>query len=185
MNYNWKDLFNIIEKEQIPDIHLYMDQLTTFMEEKLSGYKRNPSDKIITKTMINNYTKDKIMPAPLKKKYSPEQLMLLIIIFHLKPVLSINDIGIMLNCVQAEDIDTRDIFAVFTEIQKSQEIAAENSAEETTAIIKKLMEENNLQGGDNTEVLMTALSLAIDATNKKNMAERLIDDYLKAAKITF
>jgi len=180
MNYNWKDLFNIIEKDQIPDIHLYMDQLTTFMEEKLSGYKRNPSDKIITKTMINNYTKDKIMPAPIKKKYSPQQLMLLIIIFHLKPVLSINDIGILLNSVQAEDIDTKDIFAIFTEIQRSQEEAAKNSVEENTLMIQKLMEENDLQGGNNTELLMMALSLSIDAANKKNMAERIIDEFLKA-----
>ena len=182
MNYDWKDLFNIIEKGQIPDIHLYMDQLTTFMEEKLSGYKRNASDKIITKTMINNYTKDKIMPAPVKKKYSPEQLMQLIIIFHLKPALSINDIGTLLGSVQAEEIDTRDIYAIFTEIQKTQAEAAKHSAEKNTEIIKKLMEENNLQGGDNTAVLMAALSLAIDATNKKNMAERIIDDYFKTDK---
>jgi len=179
MDYNWKDLFNIIEKGQIPDIHLYMDQLTTFMEEKLSGYKRSPSDKIITKTMINNYTKDKIMPAPVKKKYSPEQLMLLIIIFHLKPVLSINDIGTMLNFIQAEDIDIKDIYGVFTEIQKSQEQAALYSAEKDKEIINKLMGENDLNDGGDTAALLTALSLAVDATNKKNMAERIIDDYLK------
>jgi len=179
MNYDWKDLFNVIEENQIPDIHLYMDQLTTFMEEKLAGYKRGPSDKIITKTMINNYTKDKILPAPVKKKYSPKQLMLLIIIFHLKPVLSINDIGKMLNSVQAKDIDTEDIYAIFTEIQKIQAEAARISAEKNMEIIKKLIKENELQGGENTEILMSALSLAIDATNKKNMAERLIDEYLK------
>lgn len=83
----------IIPEEDIPDIHLYMDQVTTFLEERLSPFKRTQDDKVLTKTMINNYTKAKVFPPPEKKKYTKNHIMLLIIIYHLKFVLSLSDIS--------------------------------------------------------------------------------------------
>ena len=83
---------DIIDITDIPDIDLYMDQVTTFMETKLSSFKRNKDDKILTKTMINNYAKAKIFPSPVKKKYNKNHIMMLILIYHLKYMLSINDI---------------------------------------------------------------------------------------------
>ena len=47
-----------IDPDDIPEIDLYMDQLTTFMEDKLNANKRSEEDKTMTKTMINNYTKN-------------------------------------------------------------------------------------------------------------------------------
>ena len=47
-----------IKPEEIPNIDLYMDQVTTFMEDHLASSKRHPEDKILTKTMINNYAKN-------------------------------------------------------------------------------------------------------------------------------
>ncbi|MDL2248647.1 DUF1836 domain-containing protein [Tyzzerella sp. OttesenSCG-928-J15] len=182
MNYEWNDLFSVIDSSQIPEINLYMDQLTTFMEEKLACYKRNNSDKIITKTMINNYTKDKILPAPVKRKYSPEQLMLLIIIFHLKPVLSINDIGCLLNSQQAKDMDVKEIYRLFTEIQNKQKETLDESAAPFSAAVKEMIGSNNLDNAGDIEILITALILAIDSSYKKYMAEKIIDDYLKKAQ---
>lgn len=56
-----------IVPEEIPNIDLYMDQITTFMNEHLQSSKRFPEDKILTKTMINNYTKNNLLPPPDKK----------------------------------------------------------------------------------------------------------------------
>ena len=53
-----------IKPTEIPNIDLYMDQVTTFMEEHLQSSKRYPDDKILTKTMINNYAKNHLLPAP-------------------------------------------------------------------------------------------------------------------------
>ena len=72
------DRIDYIRPDDIPDIELYMDQVTTFMEEHLQSSKRYPDDKILTKTMINNYAKNHLLPAPDKKKYSKEHLLLLI-----------------------------------------------------------------------------------------------------------
>ena len=87
-----------IKTEDIPNIDLYMDQVTTFMDSRLRKSTRNPGDdKILTKTMINNYTKNDLLPPPIKKKYSKEHVLLLIFIYYFKGILSINDIQTLLN----------------------------------------------------------------------------------------
>ena len=57
-----------IKADDIPNIDLYMDQVTTFMNEHLKGSKRYEEDKVLTKTMINNYAKNKLLPPPEKKR---------------------------------------------------------------------------------------------------------------------
>mgnify|MGYP004672240401 FL=1 len=97
------DLLNSLESlegirpEEIPNIDLYMDQVTTFMDTQLASSRRFESDKVLTKTMINNYAKNKLLPPPVKKKYSPEHMMLLIFIYYLKNILSITDIQTLLS----------------------------------------------------------------------------------------
>ena len=85
-----------IKPEQIPNIDLYMDQVTTFMEEGLEQTKRYQEDKILTKTMINNYAKNNLLPPPVKKKYSREHILALIFIYYFKNLLSIKDIETLL-----------------------------------------------------------------------------------------
>ena len=86
-----------IEPDDVPDIPLYMDQITTFMETKLAACKRQDEDKILTKTMINNYTKNRLIPPPDKKKYSKDHLIMLIYVYYLKDFLSISDIKTLLD----------------------------------------------------------------------------------------
>ena len=78
---------------ELPEIDLYLDQVVNYLEKYLEQYSVNKEDKIITKTMINNYVKQGIMPAPEKKKYSRAHIAYLIVICILKQVYSINDIG--------------------------------------------------------------------------------------------
>jgi len=86
-----------IKTAEIPNIDLYMDQVTTFMEEKLRQSTRYPGeDKILTKTMINNYAKNDLLPPPIKKKYTKEHVMVLIFIYYFKGLLSISDIQTLL-----------------------------------------------------------------------------------------
>ena len=85
-----------IKPDEIPNIDLYMDQVTTFMEENLASTKRHEDDKILTKTMINNYTKNHVLPSPDKKKYSKDHVLTLILIYYLKSFLSIKDIQTLL-----------------------------------------------------------------------------------------
>ena len=67
---SWLDSISYIKTEKIPEVDLYMDQITSFMEEHLKKTKRSPEDKALTKTMINNYAKNRLLPAPVRKKYA-------------------------------------------------------------------------------------------------------------------
>lgn len=78
---------------ELPEIDLYLDQVVNYLEKYLGQYNVNQEDKTITKTMINNYVKLGIMPAPEKKKYSREHIAYLIVICVLKQIYSISDIG--------------------------------------------------------------------------------------------
>ena len=73
-----------------------MDQVTSFMEKQLKSTKRYEEDKILTKTMINNYAKNDLLPPPNKKKYSKEHLLVLTFIYYFKNILSMKDIEMLL-----------------------------------------------------------------------------------------
>lgn len=175
---------NIIEIEDIPNIDLYMDQVTTFMDKCLAQYKRYDEDKVLTKTMINNYTKAKIFPAPIKKKYSRTHLMLLIMIYHLKSVLSIKDIGILFQSALSEPNKLKQermiesIYKGFVSLQKQTITylagAAEGKPDESFYGKESIM----MYDDDETKRIMMTLALAIRANIEKQLAEKVLDLYL-------
>ncbi|MBM6828418.1 DUF1836 domain-containing protein [Anaerotignum lactatifermentans] len=174
---------HVVEIDEIPSIELYMDQVTTFMDQVLSEYKRTPDGKILTKTMINNYTKAKIFPPPVKKKYGRMHLMLLIMIFHLKSVLSIRDIGILfqpiLCCPTPELMErqTEKVYGGFVELQKINLAHLKASSEgrsEGSLFEREILSRYE----DNMKSLMLVLLLSIRANSDKNLAERVLDLYL-------
>ncbi|MCM1325028.1 MAG: DUF1836 domain-containing protein [Bacteroidales bacterium] len=111
------DRIDYIKPEDIPNIDLYMDQVTTFMDGRLRATARCPGDdKILTKTMINNYAKNDLLPPPIKKKYSREHVLVLIFIYYFKSFLSINDIQNLLRPITEkffknnEDFNLEDVY---------------------------------------------------------------------------
>lgn len=94
--------FHIPRWNELPNIELYLDQVVTLINSSLSSFILNiDSDKkenqVLTKTMINNYVKNNLLDAPIKKKYSKIQLAKLFIICILKQVYSMNDIDTLIN----------------------------------------------------------------------------------------
>lgn len=107
---------------ELPEIDLYLDQVVNYLEKYLEQYNFNKEDKIITKTMINNYVKLGIMPAPEKKKYSREHIAYLIVIFVLKQVYSINDIGKLISLT----IKTFEISKAYNRFCANLEVSVKN-----------------------------------------------------------
>lgn len=92
--------FHIPRWKEIPSIDLYLDQLVCLLEEYLSNYIKSDNEKeerIITKTMINNYVKHHIIKPPINKKYNKEHIAYLFVICILKQVYSINDVSKLIN----------------------------------------------------------------------------------------
>ena len=120
------DHVDYIRPEEIPNIDLYMDQVTTFMDEHLSSTKRYSEDKILTKTMINNYSKNNLLPPSVKKKYSKEHVLLLILIYYFKNILSIKDIETILTPLREkyfsgeQSLPLSEVYREVCEIEKSR-----------------------------------------------------------------
>ncbi len=156
-----------ISINDIPEIELYMDQITTFMEDKLKNYKRYPSDKILTKTMINNYTKAKLISPPNKKKYSKQHMILLILIYHFKSVLSINDIGTLFNYFNKdENMNIEEIYNKFVQFQENEK-----------QIISSEINIDNISTKDKENLVPLIIKLLIKAETEKMFAEKLIDEF--------
>ena len=85
-----------IKASMLPDLDLYVDQITTFLTRHLAKTIRFEDDKIMTKTMINNYTKNHLLPPPDRKKYSRDHILLMIFIYYFKNFLPISDIKTIL-----------------------------------------------------------------------------------------
>lgn len=170
-----------IELTDIPDIDLYMDQVTTFMETKLSAYKRSKDDKILTKTMINNYAKAKLFPAPVKKKYNRNHLMLLVIIYHLKSVLSINDIDILLKPIttelttNAKSKTLEVVYSNFLIIQKSIKTSELGHSLANKQILEALDIDQSMKNIETVENILLVLILAIFSNTEKRLAEKVLD----------
>lgn len=164
----------IISADKIPDIQLYMDQVTTFAEDNLSPLKRNEEDKLLTKTMINNYAKFNLIKPPIKKKYDKDSIINLILIYHLKNIISINDIKTILNNV--DEGENQQLYEIFTEMQKNNEESfKEEFTEDFFKLIPQDLDEKKAQ-------IFMALMLINQANLRKQVAERLIDKFLTEEK---
>ncbi|WP_026497211.1 DUF1836 domain-containing protein [Butyrivibrio sp. WCD3002] len=118
------DRIKQVDVNDIPNIDLYMDQLLTFMDDSLHKSVRRPgADKILTKTMINNYAKNDLLPPPVKKKYSKDHIIILIFIYYYKSILSINDIHTLLKPMRDrfgntdKTVDLKDIYRMIYDEQ--------------------------------------------------------------------
>ena len=179
-----------INPEDIPNIDLYMDQVTTFMDEHLAACKRMDDDKILTKTMINNYTKNDFLPPPIKKKYSKEHMYLLIFLYYFKNVLSITDIQKIFRPLtdmfyngKSRDINLEDIYRMIFNMERIQ---TDNL---TKDILRRLKASQDLFPDVKDEKEDDFLSrfaficlLSFDVYLKKQIVERMIDETLSDYK---
>lgn len=178
-----------ISPEDIPDIDLYMDQVTTFMDEHLQSSKRFDNDKILTKTMINNYTKNNLLPPPDKKKYTKEHMLLLIFIYYFKNFLAINDIKSVLEPISAKFFqadDGRNLDSIYKEIVS---LELDNVDSQLRDIIRKLKKSNETYADVKDPGEKDILSkfaficmLSFDVWVKKTIIENIIDDTLGKKK---
>ncbi len=181
---------NYIKPGDVPNIDLYMDQVTTFMDEHLSDVKRYEDDKILTRTMINNYTKNDLLPPPVKKKYSKEHIYVLTFIYYLKNILSISDIQKLLNPLtdkffnKEELPDLEYIYSEIYNMEKAQIASLSKDVVERTQVAKEaFLDVENEEDKDFLQLFSLVGLLSFDVYMKKNIIESLIDDYTNKADV--
>jgi len=173
-----------VNLDDIPNIDLYMDQVTTFMDKKLQSTTRNPGeDKILTKTMINNYAKNDLLPPPIKKKYSKEHMMILIMIYYFKGVLSFSDIQELLKPITEKYFQSEGSFKLEDIYKEVFEFEAVQKDSLKSDIIEKVKHAQNMFADAPTEdeefftLFSLVVQLGFDVYVKRLLIEKLIDGY--------
>lgn len=172
-----------IKSSDIPNMNLYMDQVTTFMEERLHPSTRyGKDDKIMTKTMINNYAKNNLLPAPYKKKYSKEHMLVLIFIYYFKGVLSISDIQKLFEPLNEYFFDNKegmrieDIYEEVFSMENDQVEAMEQDIIQKYKLAEEQFEDAPEEHQKFLKKFAFICALSFDVYIKKLLIEKMIDD---------
>ena len=178
-----------IELGDIPDIDLYMEQVTGFIDNRLKNLKRDSSEKTLTKTMINNYTKQGILMPPKNKKYSKEHMILMLLVYYLKQVLSLDDIKSLMapilndmSTTEDDVIPLEDIYSIFLELKSFEFEDFKQEIEEKYSVIREKTNEVSQEEVDikeKAELFLTVIMLIAKAHANKRLAEKIIDKFFK------
>ncbi len=172
-----------IHAEDIPNIDLYMDQVTTFMDNRLRATVRYPGeDKILTKTMINNYAKNDLLPPPIKKKYSKEHVLLLIFIYYYKGIMSISDIQTLLGPLtekyfnNGKEFNLETIYEEVFTMEEKQVEALKADVTEKFRIAQETFADAPEKDVEFLRKFSFICALSFDVYLKKLMIEKMIDE---------
>lgn len=184
-------LFEEVPLKDIPDIDLYVDQVNAFIDRKLAHLKRHDKDKLLTKTMINNYTKAGLLMPPSKKKYTREHIALLILVYSSKHILSINDISMLFDPLlnpgegkpRCSDEDLRDWIDRIYDLTQAINHGHTNDFNSVCAgkmdAVKEMTADIDCEDGEMLQWFLMVMFLVSQAAMQKRLAEKIVDQYFK------
>ena len=187
-----------IAPDDPPDIYLYMDQVTAFLREHLMNDNVHDEDKLLTKTMINNYTKKKLLPPPIKKKYSKQHLYFLTLIYYYKNFLTIDEIHDLLAPITEKYSEndpltieyTQRYYSKIYEMYGNQQDGIVADIKDDLETVRKMIEETKNEEEipfsdeveEYLELLLLVTVLSNDIYYKKVLIENLIGNFAQLKK---
>jgi len=166
--------------DEIPKIDLYMDQVIQLFENKFNESKRNEDEKVLTKTMINNYAKGKLIFSIQNKKYSKDHLILISLIYQLKGALSINDIKVTLNGLNKkivnEELDLDSFYSSYLHLTGQNAADFKVDIDERVKDVKKEVSEAQKESSAYLEQVLMISSLVHMSNLYRRVAEKLVDE---------
>ncbi len=170
-----------VEEKDIPEIDLYMDQVIQIFEQKLSNSKRKDSDKVLTKTMINNYAKAKLLMSIKNKKYSKEHLLLMSMIYDLKGSLSISDIKDLFDNIvkkydEDKEYDLRSLYKLYLDINNSNYEEFLENIDKQIDCVKGIIDDSE-EFNEYEEKFLFICSMVSMSNMYRRVAEAMVDEY--------
>ena len=170
-----------INLDDFPEIDLYMDQVIQLFENKLSYTKRNEEDKILTKTMINNYAKGNLLMKIKNKKYTKEHMILIGLIYNLKGTLSLTDIKTMFDPIiddfsKEEDYPLYDVYEAFLKFYDSNLKNLSISSKDIYSHVQELVKNTDGKLGDFEEKFLLVCAYVSMSNLYRRMSEKIIDE---------
>lgn len=160
--------------EKIPNIDLYMDQIITIFDENLKENKRFEDDKLLTKTMINNYSKEGVIKPIKGKKYTREHIIQMLMVYNMKNTLTIQEIKRVISSVYQDEFFTAENleecyrqFLTFKQIERDTVPQA----------IREMFKQSPINLEEKSDLLVLLLSMSAMSMYMKRMAENIIDRY--------
>lgn len=155
--------------DNLPDIELYMDQVISLIEKYLKIYiKVTNSDKLITRSMINNYVKLEIIPSPNKKKYSKVHLAYLLILCTLKQTLNMATI----QKIMPVDMTEEEVMNTYNSFVINQHKANLYVVESTKAVSAPIL---SYDGENNERINDLVMQVAASANIFKILTDKISD----------
>lgn len=166
-----------IKLEDIPNVDLYVDQVVQLFENTYADTTRTDDEKVLTKTMINNYAKGKLFIPIKNKKYSKEHMILISLIYQLKGALSINDIKSSLENINESLLsdDSFELNMLYKEYLSLTENNVQSFKQEVNNRISEVSEISSLED-QNLEKFLLLTSFVSMSNMYRRLAEKLIDD---------
>ena len=169
----------MMKLEDIPKVELYMEQLLQFFEQEMGEVLlyADKGEKIFTKTMINNYTKEGALPRPNNKKYGEIHMVMLAYISMLKRILSISQIRDFFALAgNKEDLTT--LYRAYAEMIDEDRDEYVRLTEERMERIEKRLAEHHIE--DDKLKAMTFISLmGVEAAVNQTVCGKLLEAYQK------
>ena len=162
-----------LRSSEIPSIDLYVDQIINLHTEKLKEGSARYGERQLTKTMINNYAKDRVITPVKGKKYTKEQMIQIFIIYALKSTLSIGEIKRMLDGAYAiEGFDGESIVSFYDKVCDVKAFGREFCVSE----VENFLLANGLDIENEEDFLVAIAGLASMSAFMKNIAQAMIDE---------
>ena len=170
-----------LAENEIPSIALYVDQILSLLAEKNADAAPRYRERELTKTMINNYAKNDLLPPPVRKKYSREHMLLLIFIYYFKGILSISDIQTVLKPITDRFFAGNEglkLETIYNEVFSLEREEVEVMKQDVVRKYHKAQETFSDAATEDQEFLQTfsfICMLSFDVYVKKMLIEKLID----------
>ena len=94
---------------EMPRIELYLDQLLTLVSQELE-FMEVPGETLVTGSMVNNYVKQGVIPAPHKKRYTRRHVAALLFVCALKRVFSIAQVTTLAAMIWTSELDLESLY---------------------------------------------------------------------------
>jgi hypothetical protein len=164
--------YSSVEWDRLPDIELYMDQVITFLNRNMEIYRKDPQERIVTPSMINNYAKDHVIPRAEAKKYSKEHIALIIAVCSLKKVLSMPDLSIMLRDFTGEE--NADVAAFYEKFRSYQQTAIRETTDRVAEFLSAVSVEFENEHQEMLRMNDLALQLAVYSQISCILSEQIL-----------
>ena len=161
-----------LKSGEIPPIDLYVDQIINLVSEKLTHGSERYHDRLLTKTMINNYSKDGIITQVKGKKYSKEQILQTLLVYSMKNTLSIGEIKkILQNVYTFPEYDTAMLENVY---ERFLDIKAVERAD-AWDLVQSFIEKHDFDVNDNSDYFTLILGMTAMSAYFKSIVQALLE----------